>query len=911
MKKIISLALSALLLVLLLMAGPLSLSVLAAEDLTVQVDGWDTLLDEVEEFNSNAASDWTIVISAEAEIINASAPLNITNSTYTLTIASADHDVPVTAKKDIPEGALITVCQGATLILEHIIVDGDKDNTSNQNNTALVRVYDAGSFTLGEGAVLQNNRADCGGGVNSEGAVYLKGGKITGNEAEESGGGIFSTGEVTISSGVISGNEAISGGGIYSAGELIIEGGEISRNEAASGGGVYAEGTFTMTCGVISGNKSTNGSGFCLSNCTFLMEGGEIKDNTFDAEYGYGAINLQSTELTMTGGMISSNLETAINDSADGDIESTIVIDGGMVVAYGGFAVFSSSTCSTVTLSDGVAFAYNHGGSGIGDIIYMENSEDGFTGPTGAGVVVAWVGDSLSGPYFTVGDETDLYFDPPEATGCWDIVNGAGGISYSYEGTDGSNSGFIPVANATVSRKSFEVTFEPNGGAFTDTADAQRQVCDGDEVGELPEVTRSGYTLKGWFTEDDGGTQVNAGTTIDADVTFYAQWTLNSGSNPSPSIPEGPSTDPGAGTEPDEETVATVNGVEVELVEEEDGSVTLNLTAEDIEKLAPEDDVFVIVIKGQESININFPISAMGEFSAIKIETDAGTVVLSKELLEAFLELYGDDFGIFIGTGSLIVELMSEGKPVEWKEPTKPLAISLPVVIDTDKSADGYVAVKKEEGVNIVLPFSGLVDEKIAFKTPTTGVFDVIFNAKPFTDVDEHWALSNINYVSARDLFDGIGDDKFSPDTPMTRAMFAQVIANAEGADLSGFGAPRFGDVSADAWYAPAIEWAAACGVANGYGGGLFGPDDEITREQMAVMMINYVRYKGFALPSGSAAEFADEAGIASWALDSVKQVQAAGIVDGKPGNVYDPQGSATRAEVATIFSRFIKIVVG
>ncbi|MCL2816367.1 MAG: S-layer homology domain-containing protein, partial [Oscillospiraceae bacterium] len=141
-------------------------------------------------------------------------------------------------------------------------------------------------------------------------------------------------------------------------------------------------------------------------------------------------------------------------------------------------------------------------------------------------------------------------------------------------------------------------------------------------------------------------------------------------------------------------------------------------------------------------------------------------------------------------------------------------------------------------------------------------------------------------------------------------AMFAQVLANIERVDLSVYTTSRFTDVSVGAWFTPAVEWAAAMGIVNGYGGGRFGPEDNITREQMAVMLMNYVNYKGYELPTRVTTDFNDETSIALWAYDAVKRVQAAGIVSGKPGNIYDPQGLATRAEVATIFTNYINAYV-
>ena len=115
----------------------------------------------------------------------------------------------------------------------------------------------------------------------------------------------------------------------------------------------------------------------------------------------------------------------------------------------------------------------------------------------------------------------------------------------------------------------------------------------------------------------------------------------------------------------------------------------------------------------------------------------------------------------------------------------------------------------------------------------------------------------------------------------------------------------QFSDVADGAWYGDAVSWAAGSGIVSGIGGGRFDPDAPVTREQIAVMLMNYVRYKNYALRStADAATFADDTSISTWARDAVRSIQRVGVIGGKPGNLFDPQGVATRAEVATIFLR-------
>ena len=130
-----------------------------------------------------------------------------------------------------------------------------------------------------------------------------------------------------------------------------------------------------------------------------------------------------------------------------------------------------------------------------------------------------------------------------------------------------------------------------------------------------------------------------------------------------------------------------------------------------------------------------------------------------------------------------------------------------------------------------------------------------------------------------------------------------------------GAGAPAaagasFRDVSASAWYAVAVGWAAAEDIVSGYGGNTFGPDDNVTREQLAVMLCRYAQAGGKDVSADGAAArgFADYASVSSWAADAVNWAVEAGLLSGKSGNRLDPAGTATRAELATILMRFCQL---
>jgi len=116
--------------------------------------------------------------------------------------------------------------------------------------------------------------------------------------------------------------------------------------------------------------------------------------------------------------------------------------------------------------------------------------------------------------------------------------------------------------------------------------------------------------------------------------------------------------------------------------------------------------------------------------------------------------------------------------------------------------------------------------------------------------------------------------------------------------------------VPAEKWYTSAVKWAAANSIIVGYGNGKFGPDDNITREQMAAILNNYTNFTGMDLrETGQTIIFNDDAKIAPYAKEAIDRLVRAGIINGKPGNIYDPKGNATRAEYASMLERYLTLV--
>lgn len=181
----------------------------------------------------------------------------------------------------------------------------------------------------------------------------------------------------------------------------------------------------------------------------------------------------------------------------------------------------------------------------------------------------------------------------------------------------------------------------------------------------------------------------------------------------------------------------------------------------------------------------------------------------------------------------------------------------------------------------------------------------------PFDDVQTtDWFYDTVQYVYDEGLMAGTGDRIFSPQQTTTRGMIVTILHRMAGSPEAE--AQDFTDVDPDAWYAPAINWSIESGVGAGYGDGLFGPDDAITREQMASFLYRYAELKEYDVSAvGDLEDFTDASAVSDWAEDVMSWAVGADLFAGRNNNQLAPQGLTTRAEAATILMRYCENIVG
>lgn len=179
----------------------------------------------------------------------------------------------------------------------------------------------------------------------------------------------------------------------------------------------------------------------------------------------------------------------------------------------------------------------------------------------------------------------------------------------------------------------------------------------------------------------------------------------------------------------------------------------------------------------------------------------------------------------------------------------------------------------------------------------------------PFTDVDGHWALDAIRFVYDQGLMTGTKETLFSPKKPLNRAMLATILYRMEGSPAV-TGENPYTDVAAGTWYTDAVLWASEQGIVNGYGNGKFGPLNNITREQLAAMLLRYSDCKKYDTAArNDLTSYADADDISPWALEALRWANAQGLVNGRTETTLVPQGDTTRAETATVLMRYLNSV--
>ena len=169
------------------------------------------------------------------------------------------------------------------------------------------------------------------------------------------------------------------------------------------------------------------------------------------------------------------------------------------------------------------------------------------------------------------------------------------------------------------------------------------------------------------------------------------------------------------------------------------------------------------------------------------------------------------------------------------------------------------------------------------------------------------WYHDGIHFCMENGLMQGISDGLFTPDGVATRAQIVMILWRIEKNPY--LGQAGFSDVSANDWFAGAVNWASANGIVTGYTDGRFGPNDHVTREQLAAILYRYARYKGYDVSVGedtNILSYEDALTVSDWAVSAMQWACGSGVINGTSESTLSPKDTATRAQIAAMIMRFL-----
>ncbi len=302
---------------------------------------------------------------------------------------------------------------------------------------------------------------------------------------------------------------------------------------------------------------------------------------------------------------------------------------------------------------------------------------------------------------------------------------------------------------------------------------------------------------------------------------------------------------------------------------------------------------------------VSIPASTVGQLgsqtgASLTVSTPVAEVTIPNGGLGS-LGSAGGTVTVTAGQAGNTVELTvtAGGKTVE----RVPGGVTLTVPVE--HTTPGTVAVLVHpDGTREVVRKSVADGDSVTIPLEGSAKLELVDNSKEFFDVPATgWQAEAAAFVSSHELFSGTAPGRFSPNAPMSRGMLAVVLHNLERNPAQAF-TGVFADVDGGQWYAGGVAWAEAQGIIGGYGNGRFGPNDNVTREQLAVMLW---RYAGSPAATVQGLNFADADKTSGWAVDALRWAAEKGILSGRGDGILDSAGQATRAETARMLMNFLE----
>ncbi len=810
--------------------------------------------------------------------------------------------------------------------------------------------------------VIKNSGADS--------TAVLSGFTITGGKAdgandstEQKGGGMYNDNSSPILANVIfGGNTACDGGGMYNNNSSpTLTNVAFSGNTAGFAGGIYNYNSSPTLTNVTFSQNSADSSTGAAGGIFNLYSSPALNHVTFSknsaGERGGGMVNHDgSSSPTLTnvifientaacgGGMANSGNSTLINVTFSGNSASqfgggmynsgnstliNVTFSGNSASQFGGGMV--NDTCIpaliNVTFSGNSAGTegggmYNYDSSPtIANSIFWGNSGGQIDGTIEANITYSIIqgytgsgsGNISTDPMFIGIDELRLRPGSPAIDAGTKVPFEDGGTAF---GVTTDMDGNLRIVNNSVDIGAYEyqmytVTASAGSGGAIFPSGAVSVTSGGNQTFTI--APDAGYRISSVTVDgvNQGAIATYTFMNVTANHTISAVFSQSSSGsiNDTPKPPEKTITVTETSSELFKNTVGTItaeadvedafsNSVEVKVTDTQEDAASFMLSAGD--EVFPFDISLYIKGTGERTkpapgyaVTISLPVPEnlldIKELLIVMHKSDSGIVM---EITSRLLQKDGVWYLVFEATEFSPYALVVRNAG-SYDETT-----GVPYYLDPEnnKVFVGFAANGR-------------------YIAPIGVTVSVMQNGKSFMDVAGHWAAGYIGFVTEREIFVGTGDNTFSPDKGMTRAMFATVIGRLyerSYGEIEASGNQSFTDCDCDAYYGKYIAWASENSIISGYGNGRFGPDDQITREQMAAILYRFADFLS-VLPDSmdTVLGYPDADSISDYAKTAAIYCQTTGVIGGHTGGVFAPRETATRAEITAIIQRFVEAVLG
>ncbi len=468
----------------------------------------------------------------------------------------------------------------------------------------------------------------------------------------------------------------------------------------------------------------------------------------------------------------------------------------------------------------------------------------------------------------------------------------------------------------------YTVSFDAQGGS---TVPDIKNVVSGSKISAPAEPVKSGYTFGGWYREAELINKWDfSNDTVTASVTLYAKWTTNAtggGSTPSAPEPTYNANVSGAG----------LTAVNLPItVNKDTNNATLEVGTQlgSVFKSGEAAVINIPTIPGINSYTLGIPVAYLSMADGkgtLTFNSNIGSITILGNMFEGVAGLEGKKAEITIGCGNksglseaakaaigdrplIQLEVKIDGKSIEWNNPNAAVTISIPYKPTAAEleNPDNIIIWYIDGNGNTVSVPNGHYDPatgSVSFTTNHFSQYAVGYNKVSFKDVAEGaWYSKAVGFIAARGITSGLGNEQYNPGEKLTRGQFIVMVLKAYGISPDQNPTDNFAD-SGNTYYTNYLATAKRLGISGGVGNNRFAPDNQITRQEMFVLLYNALKATG-KVPnltgSKTLVEFSDGGQVASWAKDAMTFFVQTGTISGNGGKL-SPIATTSRAEMAQV----------